>query len=126
MTEIRVEQKKRRSPWPWLLLLALPILWFALRGRGDGNDITLRDGVAPDSTALISGDAAGDVARSGAAVPPGEVRSGGRASTGAPGSGAAARALPQPVVTDSVADTTRTAPPRDTTRPDTIPPPLRR
>ena len=33
MAEIHIQEKKRRTVWPWLLLLLIPLLWLGLRDR---------------------------------------------------------------------------------------------
>ena len=56
MTEIRVQPKheRRGSKWPWLLLLLIPIAWFAMRGGRNENE---RAGeIAPDTAAAVMTD----------------------------------------------------------------------
>ena len=57
MTEIRVQPKpeRRGSKWPWLLLLLIPVAWFAL--RGDRNE-TERAGEVADTAAVYTDTAA--------------------------------------------------------------------
>jgi hypothetical protein len=39
MAEIHVQPKEhRRSRWPWLLLLLIPLAWFAMRGDDDRTE----------------------------------------------------------------------------------------
>ena len=55
MVEIRVQQRQRRTWWPWLLLIVLPLLWLLFRpsGRADlgGSEIS-PDSVFTPPTAI--------------------------------------------------------------------------
>ena len=56
MTEIRVQHKehKRGSKWPWLLLLLIPLAWFALRGRDDDRTEVDRAGAVVGLVQMVS------------------------------------------------------------------------
>ena len=110
MTEIRVEQKRNRATGPGLLLLIIPLMWFAMSRNSDREN----ERAAAD-TALTTGTAAGDVAPSAAAA---------TASPATPTPDGPARMIAPERTTrdttraDSTVDTTRVpAVPPDTTRP---------
>jgi hypothetical protein len=52
VTEIKVQRKAVRSrKWPWLLLVFIPLIWFALTKAGPAGD---DDKEAGDSTKAVS------------------------------------------------------------------------
>lgn len=60
MAEIHIQEKKRRTVWPWLLLLLIPLLWLGLRDRGERDNTAANT----DTSAAYTGTAAGTVAPS--------------------------------------------------------------
>ena len=47
MAEIKVQRKERGSrKWPWLFLLLIPVIWFAMQGDKDEADAAASDTTA--------------------------------------------------------------------------------
>lgn len=54
MTEVEAEEGKRGSgKWPWLLLLLVPVIWFAMRGRGDETAANAGDTATAAAAKLV-------------------------------------------------------------------------
>src|SRR4051794_25715444 len=70
MAEIHIQHKQRRRLWPWLLLLAIPLIWLLTRMRGHDDvargpaDSAAVVGTSPAGT---NGSAAGTVGTPGGA-----------------------------------------------------------
>lgn len=54
MTEIKVQHKEHRrgAKWPWLLLLLIPLAWFALRDDDDRTEVDRAGAV--DTTTYVA------------------------------------------------------------------------
>jgi hypothetical protein len=46
VAEIKVQIKERPRKWPWVFLLLIPLIWFAMRGDKDEAGATTSDTTA--------------------------------------------------------------------------------